>query len=60
MAYPKLIAAIDDFLAKQVAENGEGLVALLIEKLTEPASSPEGVAEKSVPIPVSTGEEAKL
>jgi len=55
VAYPKLSAAIDEFLARQVTENGEGLVALLLEKLSEL----EPVAEKSVPIPVSTGEEAK-
>ena len=54
MAYPKLSAAIDEELSAFVQENGiEGLFALVM------SLKPEPVAEKSVPIPVSTGEEAK-
>jgi len=60
VAYPKLSAAIDEFLAKQVKENGEAAVMALLEWAQKPLEVPEVVAEKSVPIPVSTGEEAKL
>ena len=56
MKYPKLAAALDEELSAFVRENGiEGLFALVMSLKPEPV-----VAEKSVPIPVSTGEEAKL
>jgi len=53
MKYPKLAAAIDEFLAKVVEENGETLVELAFMKLAETASSPEGAKEKLPPIPVT-------
>jgi hypothetical protein len=53
MKYPKLAAAIDEFLAKQVKENGADLIMYAITKLSEPASSPEGAREKPVAIPVT-------
>jgi hypothetical protein len=45
--YPKLAAALDDLLSKQVRENGEDLIMYAIAKLTEP------VPEKPVAIPVT-------
>jgi hypothetical protein len=45
--YPKLAAALDELLAKQVHENGEDLIMYAIAKLTEP------VPEKPVAIPVT-------
>ena len=47
MKYPKLTAAIDEFLAKQVRENGEDLIAFALASLTEP------VPEKPVAIPIT-------
>jgi len=57
MKYPKLAAALDELLSKQVRENGEDLITIAIASLSKPI---EVVEEKSVAIPVSTGEEAKL
>jgi hypothetical protein len=55
--YPKLAAAIDEFLAKQVGTYGADLVDFAIASLTPPvelpASSPEGAKEKLPPIPVT-------
>ena len=57
MKYPKLTAAIDKFLAKQVSTYGAELVEFAIASLTPPielpASSPEGAKEKLPPIPVT-------
>jgi hypothetical protein len=54
MKYPKLAAAIDDFLAKAVQENGELLVELALTKLAEAASSTEGATKEHLPaIPVT-------
>ena len=47
MKYPKLAAALDDLLAKQVRESGEDLIMYAIAKLSEP------VSEKQVDIPVT-------
>jgi hypothetical protein len=47
LKYPKLAAAIDDMLAKQVAEYGETVVAWAIASLSKP------VEEKPVAIPVT-------
>jgi len=57
MKYPKLCAAIDELLSKQVRENGEDMISCAIAMLGKAA---EVVPEKRVDIPVSTGEEAKL
>jgi len=53
MKYPKLTAALDELLSKQVRESGEDLIMYAIAKLSEPASSPEGAEEKLPPIPVT-------
>ena len=53
MKYPKLAAALDELLSKQVRESGEDLIMYAIAKLSEPASSPEGAKEKLPPIPVT-------
>jgi len=50
MKYPKLTAAIDEFLAKQVRENGEDLITFAIASLVKES---EIVPEKAVPIPVT-------
>ena len=50
MKYPKLAAAIDEFLAKQVRENGEDLITFAIASLTKGS---EIVSEKAVAIPVT-------
>ena len=60
MAYPKLCAAIDELLSKMVKEQGEDLLTMAVAWCTAAKEQPEVVEEKSVPIPVSTGEEAKL
>ena len=56
MAYPKLAAALDDLLSRFVRDHAEDAVLAFIASQYQP----EVVAEKSVDIPVSTGEEAKL
>ena len=60
MAYPKLSAAIDELLSRMVKEQGEDLLTMAVVWATAAKDKPEVVAEKSVDIPVSTGEEAKL
>lgn len=60
MAYPKLSAAIDELLSTMVKEQGEDLLEMAVAWCIASKEKPEIVAEKSVPIPVSTGEEAKL
>ena len=50
MKYPKLAAAIDEFLAKQVRENGEDLITFAIASLTKGS---EIAPEKAVAIPVT-------
>ena len=47
MKYPKLTAAIDEFLAKQVRENGEDLITFAIASLSK---EPEIVPEKVTPV----------
>jgi hypothetical protein len=51
--YPKLAAAIDEMLAKQVAEYGETVVAWAIASLSKPV---EAVPEKLPPVPVTKEE----
>jgi hypothetical protein len=54
LKYPKLAAALDELLAKQVRESGEDLIMYAIAKLCEPASSPEGAVDEKLPsIPVT-------
>ena len=50
MKYPKLAAAIDEMLAKQVEEYGETVVAFAIASLSKPFEIPP---EKLPPIPVT-------
>jgi hypothetical protein len=45
--YPKLAAALDDLLSRQVRENGEDLIMYALAKLAEP------VEEKKVDISVT-------
>ena len=60
MAYPKLVAAIDELLSKMVKEQGEDALTMAVQWCINAKETSEVVPEKRVDIPVSTGEEAKL
>lgn len=54
MKYPKLAAAIDELLAREVAKNGEGILEFLVSLANvEQIYPPEPVVEKKVDIPVT-------
>jgi hypothetical protein len=48
--YPKLAAAIDEFLAKQVKERGEDLIEFAIATLAEPVPEPPKVEFKQTEV----------
>ena len=56
MRYPKIQAAIDDAIASLVRKYGEQVAETYVMNMLTPL---ETVEEKTVPVPVSKGEEAK-
>ena len=56
MEYPEVKRAVDEVLASIIRKYGTQLAELYIESSLAP---PEIVEEKTVPVPVSKGEEAK-